>query len=79
MQCEMCGKDASLVHARVEGVDMDVCPACARFGVRVSKQQAPSRETFRRERRIERERMNLSILLSPISANVCRARASRWD
>ncbi|USN45819.1 MAG: TIGR00270 family protein [Candidatus Woesearchaeota archaeon] len=32
MQCEMCGKESSLVQANVEGAVMSVCSECARFG-----------------------------------------------
>ena len=31
--CEMCGKEASLVTAEIEGVDLKVCPLCAKFGI----------------------------------------------
>jgi putative transcription factor len=30
--CDMCGKQENLVHAIIEGVDMNVCRACAGFG-----------------------------------------------
>lgn len=31
-QCEICGKDTSLVNAIVEGTTLSVCTNCARFG-----------------------------------------------
>lgn len=37
MQCELCGRSADLVKAKVEGVVLDVCPECASFGVVVRK------------------------------------------
>ncbi len=30
--CEMCGREASLVSADVEGVELKVCPVCTRYG-----------------------------------------------
>jgi len=30
--CEMCGKDSSLVKARIEGAELEVCNDCARYG-----------------------------------------------
>lgn len=31
-QCEICGKDTSLVNAIIEGTTLSVCTNCARFG-----------------------------------------------
>ncbi len=31
--CEMCGKSTELVLADIEGVELKVCDACARFGI----------------------------------------------
>ncbi|MHB8584571.1 MAG: multiprotein bridging factor aMBF1 [Thermoplasmatota archaeon] len=36
MPCEMCGREAPLRRATIEGTVMSVCPACARFGVEVA-------------------------------------------
>jgi putative transcription factor len=34
MQCELCGKEAKkLIAVRIEGVEMQVCEECAKFGV----------------------------------------------
>lgn len=30
--CDMCGKEARLIKAKIEGTVLDVCPNCARFG-----------------------------------------------
>lgn len=32
MSCDMCGADKSLVKAMVEGVELSVCPQCAKMG-----------------------------------------------
>ena len=37
MQCELCGKTTDPVRARIEGVELDVCPACASFGTVLRK------------------------------------------
>ncbi len=31
-QCDICGSEARLVRARIEGSEMWVCPSCAKFG-----------------------------------------------
>lgn len=31
--CEMCGKEADIVEADIEGVELNVCPGCVKFGV----------------------------------------------
>ncbi len=30
--CEMCGREASLVKAKIEGTELELCPNCAKFG-----------------------------------------------
>lgn len=35
MECELCGKEAKLVKARVEGTVVSVCEDCAKMGERV--------------------------------------------
>jgi uncharacterized protein (TIGR00270 family) len=37
--CEMCGREAPLVSADVEGVELKVCPTCTRYGT-TNKNQA---------------------------------------
>ncbi len=32
VNCELCGREAELVNARVEGVLVSICPFCAKFG-----------------------------------------------
>jgi len=32
VKCEMCGKEAPVVAAEIEGVELKVCPVCAKFG-----------------------------------------------
>lgn len=34
--CEMCGKEADIVEADIEGVELNVCPGCVKFGVQKS-------------------------------------------
>jgi putative transcription factor len=44
MQCEICGKDTNLVSAIVEGVRMNVCTDCARFGKILKEPVRPAPE-----------------------------------
>lgn len=37
MQCEMCGRTGQLFKARIEGVELDVCGECARFGTMIAR------------------------------------------
>ena len=32
MQCDLCGKEGNIVRTNIEGVEMSVCPDCAKFG-----------------------------------------------
>lgn len=32
MQCDMCGKETGLIHALIEGSELDVCETCIKFG-----------------------------------------------
>jgi putative transcription factor len=48
--CEMCGREAELFKAIVEGAPLEVCGGCARFGKIVSKPQLrnPEKKQFQR-------------------------------
>jgi putative transcription factor len=35
--CEMCGKEAGLVKAKIEGTELELCDQCARFGEVISR------------------------------------------
>ena len=46
MNCEMCGKEAELFKANIEGVVLTVCEKCGKFGKvisRVTKEVSPSK------------------------------------
>ena len=44
MNCEMCGKESTLVVALIEGTEMKVCPGCAGFGKKLrAVEESPSR------------------------------------
>ena len=40
MQCDMCGRTAQLVKARIEEVELEVCEECARFGMVIARRPA---------------------------------------
>jgi len=44
MVCEMCGKSDRLIRADVEGVELSLCPKCAKYGE--VKKRSPSRPGF---------------------------------
>ena len=37
--CDMCGQEARLLKAKIEGTLLDVCPQCAKFGEIISRPQ----------------------------------------
>lgn len=39
MPCEMCGKDAPLKTAMIEGTEMEVCSSCAEYGHEVTESE----------------------------------------
>lgn len=45
MECEMCGKNANQ-KAKVEGVLLNVCSICAKFGNKVTEHNFPSNKSF---------------------------------
>ena len=45
MQCDMCGRTAQLVKARIEHVELEVCEECARFGTVIARPRAPQQST----------------------------------
>ena len=45
-QCEMCGKEANLVAARIEGAELQLCPVCASHGTPVETPQQIARRKF---------------------------------
>ncbi|MBI4738612.1 TIGR00270 family protein [Candidatus Woesearchaeota archaeon] len=72
MQCEMCGRDAALTKARIEGSELDVCPACVRFGKVIATPQAPR---FARPQQLQKQ--NSEELLSVVDDYWQRIRQSR--
>ena len=38
MQCDLCGKDENIIQATIEGVEMNVCRDCAKFGKVINPQ-----------------------------------------
>ncbi|MBN1544373.1 TIGR00270 family protein [Candidatus Woesearchaeota archaeon] len=47
--CDMCGKEAELVKARIEGTLLDVCDECARFGEIVERRAFRPKELPQRQ------------------------------
>ncbi|CAF31202.1 putative transcription factor [Methanococcus maripaludis] len=50
MQCELCGKEVkNIIKTRVEGVEMNVCEACAKFGMSPKGYSRKPRAVFKNE------------------------------
>ena len=48
MPCDMCGTDSGLVLAEIEGVKLQVCSRCARFGKVIKRVQTPDSKAKRK-------------------------------
>lgn len=55
--CEMCGKEAGLVEAGIEGVELNVCSGCLKYGTVKKKVEMPVNHSFHQKqtRRAEPE------------------------
>jgi putative transcription factor len=42
MQCEMCGTDGELFKVNIEGVNLNICRKCAKFGKVIERVKEPS-------------------------------------
>ncbi|MBR9690661.1 TIGR00270 family protein [Candidatus Woesearchaeota archaeon] len=56
MQCDMCGAQSQLFRAEVEGVELNVCQSCSKFGNVIEK--AKSKE----EKKVEEEKLTKRIV-----------------
>ncbi len=50
MQCDMCGIEAPLVRAKIEGTMLNVCKRCGSFGEIIKTQGVTKKGFFRREK-----------------------------
>lgn len=77
MNCDLCGKEARLVHALIEGAGLDVCPECAKFGNVVSRPQIPSKKPAFKERKpTPQQPVKMEILVRDYSARLKKGRES---
>jgi len=78
MQCDMCGTDTRLVLASVEGTEMKVCGACAKFGKILKPVYAPpTPKTLIRQQRAIREQEleeTVEVMVENYSALIKQAR-----
>ncbi|MFA6461373.1 MAG: multiprotein bridging factor aMBF1 [Candidatus Woesearchaeota archaeon] len=59
--CEMCGKQGNLVIAEVEGVELKVCPLCAKHGIIKSKSSQFS-SRFSKDSSFKKEEMEEKVV-----------------
>lgn len=50
--CEMCGRESQLLTANVEGVEMNLCPGCSRYG---SVKKQTTNRVFTPSRRVKKD------------------------
>jgi putative transcription factor len=72
--CEMCGKDAPLFKALIEGSELKVCKDCAGHGKILQRPVFVSKEKKKKEEQKEEEKEILEILAEDYSKKVKAAR-----
>jgi putative transcription factor len=73
--CEMCGREAELVKAVVEGSQLDVCMGCARFGKIVSRPQFRQRDAKQAPRApLPKRKETVELILPDYSEKIRNAR-----
>ena len=63
MQCDLCGKEAPLFRAVVEGVELNACQVCSRFGKKLGHLSKP--RAVETKRTIKREPLELVETIVP--------------
>ena len=64
-QCEMCGKETNLVKADVEGVELNVCSACSKYGTvkkKFSSHTGPRGKSNFKHKQFRKEKPELRIV-----------------
>lgn len=71
MQCDMCGRGASLIKVKVEGSEMEVCKPCSSFGTVIipTRIKLPRKKTF--------QKTNSAELLAVVADYGARIRKAR--
>ncbi|MBA2861646.1 multiprotein bridging factor aMBF1 [Methanococcus maripaludis] len=85
MQCELCGKEVKdIIKTRVEGVEMNVCEACAKFGMSPKGYSRKPKAVFKteiKEKPVKRPRKdmfdNLKTLVEDYGSLVKEAREKK--
>ena len=73
--CDMCGKQESLVQALIEGVDMHVCRACAGFGKVLEQPRVFSRNYQKSQKSTEPEL--IEVVMDDYALKIKNAREKR--
>lgn len=69
--CEMCGRNAALARALVEGTEMDVCAACGRHGQVLRRPKAPQK------RKPQAKPETVEVVVGDCAQKIRRAREKR--
>lgn len=74
--CDMCGREASLVKARVEGTVLDICESCARFGEIISRPPQSSSAMQKKQQIIQpiKRREVVQLISSDFASKIKNAR-----
>ncbi len=75
MQCEVCGKDAELFTAVVEGTQLRVCTPCGRFGKILSRVTPPV--LTKKQQTVHREPLQIEAIVSDYAHHIRSAREKR--
>ncbi|MEM4247283.1 MAG: multiprotein bridging factor aMBF1 [Candidatus Woesearchaeota archaeon] len=74
MNCEMCGKDAELFNAVIEGIQLRVCAHCSKFG-NVIKKVVP--KTTTKPAKVKQEPVAVEQVVSDYAQRIKNAREKR--
>ncbi|MBI2657117.1 TIGR00270 family protein [Candidatus Woesearchaeota archaeon] len=79
MNCDLCGKTAEgLAKAIIEGVQLDVCPDCTKFGRVISqpKRYSAKEQVNHMKRQLEKKEDKVELLVEDYSGIIKRKRES---
>ncbi len=81
INCDLCGKtEDGLVKAKIEGVELDVCPACSKFGKVIAPVHRPGpkeqHKLFQNQARVKEREERVEMLIEGYASVIKRKRES---
>ena len=81
INCDLCGKvEENLVKAKIEGVELDVCPACSKFGKVITPIHRPSpkeqHRQFQKQMKVNEKEEKTELLVENYAEMIKKKRES---